>query len=305
MTPTNAMPRYGVLGNPVAHSRSPWIHERFARQTGQSLSYERFEVPIGQLEHELTRLRLPIDGAAGLSGCNVTVPFKFDAWQWALRSKGAVSTRAELAQAVNTLRFDALPDGSWQCHADNTDGVGLVRDLTVNAGCRLGGKNILLVGAGGAAAGVLGPLMALRPATIVLANRTVGRCQQLFERHRGMMARYGARLLMARLAVASLTPMIHDVGGFDLVVNATSASLAGEALTLPPGTLRVGGMGVDLMYGAAARPFLDWVQSRGGVARDGLGMLVEQAAESFEIWRGVRPMTAPVLAELRALVDAA
>ncbi len=297
--------RYGVLGNPVAHSRSPWIHARFAQQTEQRISYDAFLVPLERFEPEVAALRQPSDGAVGLSGCNVTVPFKFDAWKLASQGNAILSTRAALAQAVNTFRFELAPDGQPRIYGDNTDGAGLVRDLTFNAGLRLGGKRILLIGAGGAAAGVLGPLMALRPQTIVLANRTVGRCQQLFERHRGMMARHGTRLLMARLAVTSLTPVVHDLDGFDLVVNATSASLSGEVLALPARTLRPGGTGVDLMYGAAAQGFLEWVRMQGGVGRDGLGMLVEQAAEAFEVWRGMRPDTAAVLAELRSQVDQA
>lgn len=297
--------RYAVLGNPVEHSRSPWIHARFAAQTGQALEYGRQVVPLDGFAAHLGTVRQHTPDAPGLHGCNVTVPFKGEAWDWVVQQGGHLSTRAALAEAVNTLKFGRDEQGQPTVEGDNTDGAGLVRDLTVNAGWALGGKHILLLGAGGAAAGVLGPLMQLRPATIVLANRTVGRSQTLYERHRGMCARHGTRLVPVRLAVATLMSLVTDHGGFDVVVNATSASLAGAMLDLPPRSLKPGGLGVDLMYGPAARPFLQWVHAHGGQGRDGLGMLVEQAAESFALWRGVRPDTAPVLAELRALVDAA
>lgn len=296
MTPPN---RYAVVGNPVEHSRSPWIHAQFAQQTGRALSYERVLAPLEGFATTIAHQR-----AEGLHGCNVTVPFKFDAYRLASGPGGSLSTRAALAQAVNTLRFESEADGTFRVFGDNTDGAGLVRDITVNLGVSLAGKRVLLLGAGGAAAGVLGPLMALRPSLIVLANRTVGRSQQLFERHRGMCARHGTRLEPVTLALTSLTPVVNDLGGFEAVVNATTSSLSGQELPLPPRTLRPGGLGLDMMYGSPARTFLDWVAASGGQPRDGMGMLVEQAAESFEIWHGVRPQTAPVLQALRSLMAA-
>jgi len=278
------MDRYAVVGNPVEHSRSPFIHAAFARQTGQMLAYGRLLCPLDAFEATLRRYAA--DTTAGpVRGCNVTVPFKFEAWRLAARR----STRAELAQAANTLRFDA--DG-W--YADNTDGIALVRDLEQNAGVILSGRRVLLIGAGGAAAGALGPLLAARPRTLVVANRGVERARALVARHLAVAA--GVELVAAPAA---------DCGtGYEVVVNATAASLQGEAVPVAPAVLAPGALALDMMYGAAARPFLAWAAARGALGRDGLGMLVEQAAEAFLLWRGVRPQTAPVLAELRVGVDA-
>jgi shikimate dehydrogenase len=276
--------RYAVLGNPVAHSRSPFIHDAFARQTGQSLVYERVLCPLDGFAEAVRAF-----AAAGGRGCNVTVPFKFEAARLAPR----VSARADLAQAANVLRFDA--DG-W--FADNTDGIGLVRDVETGAGVALRGRRVLLVGAGGAGAGVLGPLLEARPAEVVLANRTLGKAEALVHRHRRWADRFGVALSSATLVAPGLA--------FDVVLNASSSSLSGEPPPIPPHALRPGTLAVDLMYGPAAQPFLAWARDAGASARDGLGMLVEQAAEAFFLWRGVRPQTAPVLAALRrALEDAA
>ena len=278
--------RYAVAGNPVAHSRSPHIHRLFAQQTGQAVDYGRLLCPLDAFATEVKAF-----AASGAKGCNVTVPFKFEAFELASRR----SPRAELAQAANTLRFDPETQGGWL--ADNTDGVGLVRDITVNAGVPLAGQRVLLLGAGGASAGVLGPLIEARPAEIVMANRTVEKAQAIVARHADWAAQHGVQLSARGLADAGT--------GFDVFINGTAASLAGSGVPVGPEVLKPGSLALDMMYGLAAQAFLGWARAHGGVARDGLGMLVEQAAESFAIWRGVRPDTAPVLANMRALVDAA
>lgn len=273
---------YAVAGNPVAHSRSPDIHARFAAQTGEALVYERLLCPLDGFADAIRAF-----AAAGARGCNVTVPFKFEAHALAAR----LSPRAMLAGAVNTLRFDTQ---GW--FGDNTDGAGLVRDIERNAGRPLAGQRVLLLGAGGASAGVLGSLIAARPAQITVANRSVDKAQTLVDAHRDWAARHGVQLRASSLA---------DCGqGFQVLINGTSASLAGAGVPVAAGVLAPGALALDMMYGPAAQGFLDWARAQGAEARDGLGMLVEQAAEAFELWRGKRPDTAPVLAALRAEVDA-
>ncbi|MBA4176114.1 MAG: shikimate dehydrogenase [Leptothrix sp. (in: Bacteria)] len=269
--------RYAIVGNPVAHSRSPAIHAAFARQTGQALAYGRLLAPLDGFDVTLRAF-----AAEGGRGCNVTVPFKFEAFALAARR----SERAALAGAANTLRFDAQ---GWL--ADNTDGTGLVRDIEANAGVALAGRRVLLVGAGGAAAGVLGPLLAARPAQVVVANRTAERAQALVQAHVAWADEHGVALAAARLDTPG--------AAFDVVLNASASSLQAAASPVHERVLGPGALAVDLMYGAAAEPFLAWARAAGATARDGLGMLVEQAAESFFIWRGVRPLTAPVLQALR------
>ena len=272
------MDRYAVAGNPVEHSKSPLIHARFARQTGQPLDYAKLLVPLDAFESVIRAF-----AAGGARGCNVTVPFKFDACRLAARC----SERARLAQAANTLRFDAE---GW--YGDNTDGAGLVRDLEVNAGFRLAGRRVLLLGAGGAAAGVLGPLIEARPRQVVVANRTLSRAQALVARHADHANRFGVDLQAATL---------DDCGtGYEAVINGTAASLQGAGSPVAGDVLAPGALAYDMMYGPAAQPFLDWAAAHGAHGRDGLGMLVEQAAEAFLVWRGVRPDTAGVLEELRA-----
>jgi shikimate dehydrogenase len=221
-------------------------------------------------------------------GCNVTVPFKHEA----LRLAASASDRARQAGAANVLSFD---DGHWR--ADNTDGAGLMRDLQEHAACSVQGQQVLLVGAGGATAGVLGPLLACKPARVVVANRTVARARALVEAHASLAAAYGATL--------EATGLDQPGQAFDIVLNASASSLSGAAVPVPDQVLRPGTLAVDLMYGPAATPFLSWAQRHGAVARDGLGMLVEQAAEAFWIWRGVRPDTVPVLRALRERVGVA
>ena len=278
--------RYAVAGNPVEHSRSPLIHSLFAQATGQSVDYGRLLCPLDAFKPTLLAF-----AAGGAKGCNVTVPFKFGAFEMAARR----SPRAELAQAANTLRFDAQngADGGWL--ADNTDGVGLVRDITEHAGVPLEGQRVLLLGAGGASAGVLGPLIEARPAQIVMANRTVEKAQAIVDRHAAWAAQHGVKLSARSLA--------EPGEAFDVFINGTAASLSGSGIPVGPQVLRPGTLALDMMYGPAAQTFLQWARDHGAIARDGLGMLVEQAAEAFYIWRGVRPDTKPVLAHMRQLVD--
>ncbi|WP_022978834.1 shikimate dehydrogenase [Ideonella sp. B508-1] len=273
---------YAVIGHPVAHSRSPAIHAAFAAATGQTLRYERVLAPLDGFAQTLADF-----ADQGGLGCNVTVPFKFEAFAAAAER----SERAELAGAVNTLQRDS---GRWL--ADNTDGVGLVRDIVVNAGVPLAGRRVLLIGAGGAGAGVLGPLLAEGPAQLVLANRSLDKAQTLVARHTDLARRHGSELRSSGLEAPGT--------GFDVVLNATASSLGGGEVPVPASVLKPGALALDLMYGPAARPFLAWATRHGATGRDGLGMLVEQAAESFAWWRGVRPPTADVLATLRAEVDA-
>ncbi|MFY9809767.1 shikimate dehydrogenase [Aquabacterium sp.] len=283
---SSAPDRYAVAGNPIAHSRSPLIHTQFAQQTGQAMVYERLLCPLDDFPATLTDFV-----NAGAKGCNVTVPFKFEAFEMAARR----TPRAELAQAANTLRFDVATEGGWL--ADNTDGVGLVRDITVNAGVALAGARVLLLGAGGASAGVLGPLIEARPAEIVVANRTADKAQVLVDRHADWARAHGVTL--------SARSLSEPGTAYDVFINGTAASLSGGGIPVGPEVLHPGSLALDMMYGPAAQAFLDWARAHGAIARDGLGMLVEQAAESFALWRGVRPDTAPVLAALRALVDGA
>jgi shikimate dehydrogenase len=270
--------RYAVIGHPVAHSKSPVIHARFAELTGQHLVYERVLAPLDGFAPTVRDF-----AAAGGRGCNVTVPFKFEAHDLAMRR----SERASLAQAVNTLRFDAE---GW--FGDNTDGAGLVRDLQHNAGLDLAGRDLLLLGAGGASAGVLGPLLAARPRRLVVANRSLDRAQALVARHAAWANAHGVALSAAGLDACGT--------GYAVVLNGTAASLQGAGSPVPAAVLGRGALALDMMYGPPAEPFLQWARDHGAVARDGLGMLVEQAAEAFQVWRGVRPPTAEVLRELRA-----
>ena len=285
MSPQPHPDRYAVLGNPVAHSRSPFIHAAFARQTGQHIDYGRVLCPLEGFAAALQEFATGGDGRA--RGCNVTLPFKFEA----LRLAARCSERAALAGAANTLRFDAA---GW--FADNTDGVGLVRDIELNAGVALAGRRVLRVGAGGAGAGVLGPLLAAQPAEVVLANRTADKAHRLVERHAAVAQAQGVQLSAGGLE--------NPGAAYDVVINASASSLHGRASPVPATTLAPGALAVDLMYGAAAEPFLAWAREAGASARDGLGMLVEQAAESFTLWRAVRPLTAQVLQALRASLAA-
>ncbi|EXI75692.1 MAG TPA: shikimate dehydrogenase [Candidatus Accumulibacter phosphatis] len=267
--------RYGVFGNPVNHSKSPAIHAAFAAACNQDLAYEAILAPRDGFA-DCVRVFV----AAGGCGANVTVPFKQEACRLATR----LTPRARLAGAVNTLSFDST---GWL--GDNTDGAGLLRDLTNNLGCTISGTRVLLLGAGGAARGVLGPLLEAAPSRLVIANRTPASAHELAERMTGA----------GKLGACSYPQLAGE--SFDLVINATSASLAGEPLALPDGIFAPGSLAYDMMYGQGQTPFLLLAASHGATRlADGLGMLVEQAAEAFHLWRGIRPATAPVMAMLRA-----
>ncbi|MEM7250543.1 MAG: shikimate dehydrogenase [Pseudomonadota bacterium] len=266
--------RYAVVGNPIGHSKSPVIHSRFAEQTGQDLVYEALLAPIGEFPAFLNEFR-----ATGGRGLNVTVPFKEDAFA----ACDERSDRAALARAVNTIWFDG------DCvHGDNTDGVGLVTDLEVNQRITLANTKILLVGAGGATRGVLAPLLEAGPSEVMIVNRTRARAVALVDE-------------LADLRVRACG--FGELGSvaYDSIINASAAGLDGEAPPLPFAALAVGGTCYDMVYGPQTTPFLRWAQAAGADHRvDGLGMLVEQAAESFRRWRGVRPSTQPVINELRS-----
>jgi shikimate dehydrogenase len=278
------MDSYCVFGHPIEHSKSPWIQTRFAELTGQTLKYEKTWVPLDAFSAKVHAFR-----AAGGKGCNVTLPFKTEAAALAIEC----SPRVALAQACNTLQFDGE-----RIYGENTDGLGLVNDLVNNAGFSLQACRILLIGAGGASAGVLGPLLTHKPHCIWVANRSVDKAIQLVARH--------ASLALAEDVDCQAFGLTHEAilsQSFDLVINASSSSLQQAALPVPASVLQANGLACDLMYGPAAQGFMQWARAHGTEARDGLGMLVEQAAASFQLWRGVQPPTQEVLAELRALVS--
>jgi len=267
--------QYAVIGNPIEHSKSPLIHRLFAERTGEVLSYERILGNPEDFEGDVRRFL-----ARGGKGLNVTLPFKEQAWELA----DELSDRAATAQAVNTLIL--LPDG--RLRGDNTDGIGLVRDLTDNHGLGLDGKEILLLGAGGAARGVVRPLLEAGPAHLVIANRTATRAQELAARLRDLGEITGCGLQQLQ--------GMH----FDLIINATAAGLAGQVPDIPDGLLTPGGWTYDMLYASEATAFVRWGRGQGAAtALDGLGMLVEQAAESFFLWRGIRPDTRAVIGALR------
>jgi len=267
---------YAVMGNPVSHSKSPRIHGLFAEQTGQRLKYTAIQVDPGGFEQAVRNFV-----ANGGCGLNVTVPFKTNAWELV----DSRTPRAALAGAVNTIAVRA----QGVLHGDNTDGVGLVADIVRNQGGSIAAKAVLLLGAGGAARGVLSPLLEQGPAELVIANRTEDRAIALAQGFAGLGAVSGCGF--------------DDLAGrcFDMVINATSASLQGEVPPLPEQLLASDAWCYDMMYGATATPFMQWAERHGAAKiSDGLGMLVEQAAESFLLWRKLRPQTAPVIATLRA-----
>jgi shikimate dehydrogenase len=274
---------YAVLGNPVAHSRSPDIHAAFAKQTGQPVSYGRVLIELEQFEHQLSSLQ-----SQGLLGANITVPFKERAWQWMIKHNGQISARAQAAQAANTLVLDAK---GLRC--DNTDGIGLVADLNLRLGQSLRNKKILIIGAGGATQGVLGPLLGQQPAQVVVMNRSHEKTLALAKRF-------------------EITPLAWDkqasCPAMDMVINATSAGLQQGLLLDETFTQRVMGnasLCYDMMYGAKPTA---WMQaaSQAGCAQvhDGLGMLVQQAAYAFAFWRGVLPDTQPVYDRIRLALGA-
>ncbi len=267
--------QYAVMGNPIGHSKSPLIHSLFAEQTGQKLEYRAILVEL-KLFNEAVREFQEQKG----KGLNVTVPFKRDAW----RLVDERSECAELAGAVNTIVV--REDGTL--YGDNTDGVGMVRDIKENLGIAIAGKRVLLLGAGGAVRGVLGPLLQENPSEVVIANRSPERAQELADDFENFGKVEGSSF--------------DDLDGtrYDIVINGTSSSLKGEVPPLPEGILTKDAFCYDMMYGGEPTAFLRWAEDEGcEKLSDGLGMLVEQAAESFNIWRGVRPQTAPVIKAVR------
>jgi len=268
---------YAVMGNPVAHSKSPRIHSLFAGQTGESVEYTAIQAPLDGFAEAVRQFF-----ESGGKGLNVTVPFKEQAWELA----ECRAARAEKAGAANTL----YRNGAGQLIADNTDGYGLARDLVANHGVQLKGARVLVLGAGGAVRGVLGPLLEQQPASLTLANRTVAKAETL------------AKLFADEAGAATLSACGFEEPdqAFDVIINGTSASLQGD---LPPlGSNVIGSDTVvyDMMYSLQTTTFNQWAQDNGATrVFDGLGMLVEQAAESFRVWRGVLPETAPVIEALR------
>jgi len=265
--------RYAVMGNPVAHSKSPRIHTEFARNTAQDLVYDALLVELGQFAPAIAAFF-----GSGGKGLNITVPFKQEAWALAQDK----SEQAALAGAVNTL---FMRDGRLQGH--NTDGIGLLRDITQNHGGSLAGKRLLILGAGGATRGILLPLLHEKPASICIANRTVSKAEELAELFapKGKLTTCGYDALSGQR--------------FDWVINATAASLQGDLPPLPANLLASGAWCYDLMYAKEPTVFCKWAtQHRAAKSLDGLGMLVEQAAESFWLWRGIRPPTDTVLQKL-------
>jgi shikimate dehydrogenase len=266
--------RYAVVGNPIAQSLSPQIHRAFAQQTGEKILYEKLLVPIGGFAEFAGNFF-----SAGGRGLNVTLPFKLDACAFA----DQLSERAQAAGAVNTLA--RRKDGSIL--GDNTDGAGLVADILQNLRWPIENKKILLLGAGGAARGALLPLLREKPASIYIANRTAQKARQLAE----IFSAHGP------VNAGGLEDVPAD---FDLLINASSASLSGELPPLASDIIGPDCKAYDMVYGAHTTPFMRWAQQHGAQVADGLGMLVGQAAESFYLWRGVRPQVAPVLVQLRS-----
>ena len=271
--------KYAVFGNPIKHSCSPQIHRAFAEQTGQDISYRAHKVDKGKFADAA---RSFFDN--GGKGLNITVPFKLDAFEFA----DQLSHRARRAGAVNTL---ALQDDG-RIYGDNTDGVGMTRDIAGNLDWEITGKRVLLIGAGGAIRGILGPLIKMKPSLLVIANRTVAKA-------RGLAVDFSDLGDVRGCSFGALTG-----NQFDLIINGTSASLAGELPPLPSGLVSDEGCCYDMMYSAEPTPFMRWAaENMAWAVSDGLGMLVEQAAESFCIWRGVRPITRPVIEQVRQSLD--
>ena len=275
----NDIDSYAVVGNPIAHSKSPIIHAEFARQTNQNISYEPILAPLDGFEATVRDLI-----AKGYKGANVTVPFKIEAFNIANRQ----SIRASAAGAANTLIFK-----SGDIVIDNTDGIGLINDLQNNLAMSLGGKRILLLGAGGAARGVLFPLLIAQPTQVVIANRNLHKARELVEN-------MAETEVFKGISIPLITSSYRDLNGeyFDVIINATSAGLTGSELPIPDTIFAKNCLAYEMMYGRET-PFMVQARGAGAQVADGLGMLVEQAAEAFYSWRGVRPETAPVIEMLR------
>ena len=265
------MDNYGVVGNPVSHSKSPLVHKLFAEQTGQQLHYSTFFVEPDNLEKALAELQ-----SQGIKGVNITLPFKRKAFALV----DTLSERAQRAEAINTIMFNE--DGTR--FGDTTDGVGLVKDIIVNQEFLITKKRVLVLGAGGAVRGIIDSLLSEKPKEIIIANRTESKAVALAE----------------EFGIQACELSLLENNSFDLVINGTSGSLQGEMLDLPGSILKKGALCYDMFYGQGQTPFLRWAAEQDAAyCIDGLGMLVEQAAESFFIWRNVKPNTAKVLAALK------
>ena len=272
--------KFAVMGNPIAHSKSPIIHKMFASQLGIDLDYDRTQVDVGGFNQAVSHF-----AAHGGLGLNVTVPFKVEAWQLCRGPGHQLSARAELAEAVNTLKF--MPDGGIA--GDNTDGIGIVRDIQTNLGVNITGRRVLVVGAGGAVRGILQPVLACKPGSVTIVNRTTGKAIALAQRFN--------QEGYSNISAAHIDSL---EGAFDIVINGTAASLGGELPPIPSHTISASTLAYDMMYSIAPTLFMKWALAlHAHQASDGLGMLVEQAAESFNIWHQQRPETAPVIAFLR------
>lgn len=268
--------QYGVIGNPIGHSKSPLIHQLFARQFNIELEYHAIEAGFDQFMQTVNEFRDHL----GL-GLNVTVPFKLEAFEFANQR----SERAELAGAVNTLKFN----GEEVVFGDNTDGVGLYRDFTRNLNQPIEAKRVLVLGAGGAVRGILGPLLEVNPQCVVIANRTVSKAQDLAE----LFVSYGD------IIACGFDALVNQQ--FDIIVNGTASSLSGELPPISGDVFSQNTLAYDMMYADHPTPFMRWASTQGaGQVADGLGMLVEQAAESFFIWHSVRPDTGTVINTLRS-----
>ena len=298
---TRAPDRYAVIGHPIAHSKSPLIQTAFAVATGQALKYVHLLAPLDGFDAVVRGFI-----AGGGRGMNVTVPFKLEAFALA----DVLTERASVAGAVNTLSFDEI-DGVLRILGDNTDGAGLVQDIEHNIGCALAGKRILLLGAGGAARGVVQPLLARKPARLTISNRTLDRAHALQQQFAADAVRLNCILDVVGMGTldegASGSVAASAVQGdglaYDVVINASASSLAGDLPTLPVGAINARTLAYDMMYSATHTVFMTHAAALGARVFDGLGMLVEQAAESFERWRGIRPDGATVLRALRAGTD--
>ena len=266
---------YAVFGNPIAHSQSPLVHSLFAKQVGIDLEYRAIQVDIGGFEQAVSGFQ-----ANGGNGLNVTVPFKLNAWKIA----DELTDRAQLAGAVNTLFFQ-----DNRIKGDNTDGAGLVKDIELNLNVALTDSKILVIGAGGAVRGVLAPMLEKQPESITISNRTKGKADALVE----MFADYGT--------VSSTTLEQANLDRYDIVINATSTGIHGEVPSVSPQVFRGVSLVYDMMYGKNPTKFMQWAgQNSGAQISDGLGMLIEQAAESFKIWHGVMPQTSAVIGAVRS-----
>ncbi|MEM7195024.1 MAG: shikimate dehydrogenase [Pseudomonadota bacterium] len=274
--------RFAVIGNPIAHSKSPQIHQAFARQFTLTIEYQRTQVDPGGFHQAVSHF-----AAHGGSGLNITVPFKLEAFDWCSRLPNQLTERAGAAGAVNTIKFNK--DGT--ALGDNTDGVGMLRDIEQNAGVEVSGKSLLVIGAGGAVRGILQPLIEAGAGEVCIVNRTVQKARDLAS----LFSNDDCRILASSYAQLDKRP-------FDIIINGTSASLGGDLPPLHNECIAEHSLAYDMMYASRPTVFMAWASGHGaGKSLDGLGMLVEQAAESFYIWHDKKPVTAPVLEEIRQL----